>query len=310
MKILVSGATGLIGQKLCQRLQHEGHHITILSRSLEKGWRLGFETVVWQPEKEPPPVTALEEAEVIVHLAGEHIAAGRWTDEQKRRIRDSRVLSTRNLVAAIRAASRKPKALICASAIGFYGDRGEERLTEQSRPGTGFLSDVCQEWEAEAAAARGVNVRVAQVRIGVVLASPKDGGALQQMLPIFKLGLGGSLGDGRQWFPWVHVEDVVGIVRHAVLEDSISSPINAVAPHAVTNAEFTETLAAVLHRPAFFAAPGFMLRLGLGEMAALLLGSTRVIPDVAIATGYQFKFPDLKQALANLLVANNVDTEA
>ena len=145
MKILVSGATGLIGQKLCQRLLHEGHHITILSRSLEKGRRLGFETVVWQPEKEPLPVTALEEAEVIVHLAGEHIAAGRWTDEQKRRIRDSRVLSTRNLVAAIRAASRKPKALICASAIGFYGDRGEERLTEQSRPGTGFLSDVCQE---------------------------------------------------------------------------------------------------------------------------------------------------------------------
>ncbi len=295
----------MIGQKLCRRLQGGGHHVTILSRSLEKGQRLGFATVVWQPEQEPP--AALEGLDVVVHLAGEHIAAGRWTAEHKRRIRDSRVLSTRNLVAGIRAATVKPKAFICASAIGFYGDRGEEKLTEQARPGTGFLPDVCQEWEAEAAAARALNVRVAQTRIGVVLAAPQDGGALQQMLPAFKFGLGASLGSGTQWFPWVHVEDVVGILQHAIFNEAISGPINAVAPNAVTNGEFTATLAAVLHRPAFFAAPSFLLRLGLGEMADLLLSSTQVIPEVALTTGYEFKFPVLKTALASLLSAPNLD---
>jgi uncharacterized protein len=301
MKFLVSGATGLIGQKLCKRLQAEGHHIVILSRSLEKGQKLGFETFIWQPEAAPPPAAALEGVDVVVHLAGEHIAAGRWTTEHKRRIRDSRVLSTRNLVAGLRAAATKPKALVCASAIGFYGNRGAEKLTEQSTPGTGFLTEVCQEWEAEAAAARELNMRVAQVRIGVVLAAPDDGGALQQMLPAFKLGLGASLGDGTQWFPWVHVEDVVGVFHHAIFNEKVIGPINAVAPNAVTNAEFTETLASVLHRPAIFAAPSFLLRLGLGEMADLLLGSTRVIPEVAMATGYEFKYPMLKAALTNLL---------
>jgi uncharacterized protein len=300
MKFLVSGATGLIGQKLCRRLRAEGHHVTILSRSLEKGKRLGFETFVWQPEASPPAAAALEGVDVVVHLAGEHIAAGRWTSEHKRRIRDSRVLSTRHLVAGMRAATTKPKAFICASAIGFYGNRGAEKLTEQAAPGTGFLAEVCQEWEAEAAAARQLNVRVAQVRIGVVLAEPDDGGALQQMLPAFKFGLGASLGDGTQWFPWIHVEDVVGIFHHAIFNEAITGPINAVAPDAVTNAEFTKTLAAVLHRPAIFAAPSFLLRLGLGEMADLLLGSIQVIPEVATSTGYEFKFPALKAALAHL----------
>ena len=310
MKFLVSGATGLIGQKLCRRLQGEGHHVTILSRSLEKGRRLGFETFAWQPEREPPEPNALAGVDVVVHLAGEHIAAGRWTDEHKRRIRASRVLSTRNLVAGMQAATVKPKAFICASAIGFYGDRGEEKLTEQARPGTGFLPDVCQQWEAEAATARALHVRVAQTRIGVVFAAPNDGGALQQMLPAFKFGLGASLGSGTQWFPWVHVDDVVGILHHAIFNESISGPINAVAPNAVTNAEFTETLAATLHRPAFFAAPSFLLRLGLGEMADLLLGSVHVIPEVALTTGYEFKFPVLRSALAHLLSTHNSDTQA
>ncbi len=310
MKILVSGATGLIGQKLCQQLQRDGHDVTILSRSLEKGTRLGYPTFVWQPEQGPPPLEAMANVDVVVHLAGEHIAAGRWTAEHKRRIRDSRVLSTENFVAAIRAAAVKPKAFICASAIGFYGDRGDEPLTEQAAPGVGFLSDVCQEWEAAAAAAREFNVRVAQVRIGVVLAAPNEGGALPQMLPIFKLGLGGSLGSGQQWFPWIHVDDVVGILQHAMFNETIASPINAVAPNPVTNAEFTQTLAAALHRPAFFAAPSLMLRLGLGEMADLLLGSTRVLPQLAVATGYQFKFPLLQVALAHLLSPTTSDTQA
>ena len=309
MKFLVSGATGLIGQKLCRRLQSEGHLVTILSRSLEKGQRLGFITFAWQPEQKPPEPTAFDGVDVVIHLAGEHIAAGRWTAEHKRRIRDSRVLSTRNLVAGMRAASVKPNAFICASAIGFYGDRGEEKLTEQAPPGTGFLPNVCLQWEAEAAAARALQVRVAQARIGVVLASPHDGGALQQMLPAFKFGLGASLGSGTQWFPWVHVDDVVGILHHAIFNEAIVSPINAVAPNAVTNAEFTETLAAILHRPAFFAAPNFLLRLALGEMADLLLGSVHVIPEMALTTGYEFKFPVLKAALANLLSAHNPDTQ-
>jgi hypothetical protein len=310
MRFLISGATGLIGKKLCRRLQHKGHTVTILSRSLEKGRRLGFPTFVWQPETELPPAQAMEGVDIVVHLAGEHIAAGRWTAEHKRRIRDSRVRSTQHLVAAMRAASVKPKAFICASAIGFYGDRGDEPLTEQAAPGTGFLSDVCQEWEAAAAAAREFSVRVSQVRIGVVLAAPEDGGALPQMLPLFKLGLGGNLGSGQQWFPWIHVDDVVGILQHAIFNESILSPINAVAPHPVTNAEFTQTLASVLHRPAFFAAPSFILRLGLGEMADLLLGSTRVIPELAVTTGYQFKFPVLQSALTNLLSPTVSDTQA
>lgn len=308
MNFLVSGATGLIGQKLCRRLQGEGHQITILSRSLEKGSRLGYRTIVWQPEKEILPNAALEGIDVVIHLAGEHIAAQRWTAEHKHRIRASRVISTRNIVAAIQAASSKPKTFICASAIGFYGNRGDEKLTESAPIGTGFLSEVCREWEAEAAAARDMNVRVVQARIGVVLAKPDDGGALKDMLPIFKLGLGGNLGSGTQWFPWVHVDDVVGIIHHAIFTESISGPINTVAPNPVTNAEFTATLAKVIHRPAIFSAPGFMLRLGLGEMADLLLGGARVIPDLAITTGYQFKFPDLRPALANLLSDRSENT--
>ena len=308
MKVLVSGATGLIGQKLCRRLDREGHQVTILSRSLEKGKRLGFHTFAWQPEVSAPDSAALEGVDVVVHLAGEHIAAGRWTSEHKRRIRDSRVLSTRNMIAAMRAATVPPKAFICASAIGFYGDRGEEKLTEQAAPGTGFLAEVCQEWEAAAAAAREMGVRVAQARIGVVLAAPNDGGALPQMLPAFKFGLGASLGNGTQWFPWIHVEDVVGIFHHAIFNEAISTPINTVAPNAVTNAEFTETLAETLHRPAFFAAPSFVLRLGLGEMADLLLSSVRVIPAVALTTGYEFKYPILEAALQHLLTERVTDT--
>ncbi len=310
MKFLVSGATGLIGQKLCRRLQAEGHHVTILSRSLEKGQRLGFATFVWQPEQEAPESKAFADVDVVVHLAGEHIAAERWTEEHKRRIRASRVLSTRNLIAGMQAATSKPKVFICASAIGFYGDRGEEILTEQARPGTGFLSEVCQQWEAEAATARALNIRVVQSRIGVVLAAPNEGGALPQMLPAFKFGLGASLGNGTQWFPWGHVDDVVGILHHAIFNETISGPINTVAPNAVTNAEFTETLAAVLQRPAFFAAPRFLLRLGLGEMADLLLASAHVVPEVALTTGYRFRFPVLKPALVELLAPHNSDTQA
>ena len=307
MRFLITGATGLLGSRLCHKLIREGHSVAILSRSLDKGRRLGVETYVWQPERELPPAQALEGVDVVVHLVGEPIAAGRWTEEQKRRIRDSRVLSTCNLVAGLQAANAKPKALICASAIGFYGDRGAEALTEDVPVGKGFLSDVCQEWEQAAAIARQFGLRVAQIRLGVVLA--KEGGALAQMLPIFKVGLGGRLGNGQQWFPWIHIDDVLGIFHHAIFNEAVSGPINAVAPGIVTNAGFTEALAAALHRPSLFAVPSFVLRLGLGEMADLLLGSARVIPEGATATGYQFKFPLLRNALANLF-SDQIDTQA
>lgn len=301
MQILVTGATGLVGAALCQQLQQTGHHVAILSRSPEKGRRLGVAAFAWQPEHELPPAEAVTTADVVVHLAGEAIAAGRWTAAQKERIRASRVISTQNLVAGLQAASRKPQAFICASAIGFYGNRGDEKLTEASPAGTGFLSEVCQEWEAAATAAQPFGVRVVQVRIGVVLA--RDGGALSQMLPIFKLGLGGSLGNGQQWFPWIHLDDVVGLLQHAIFHEAIHGPLNAAAPGIVTNEGFTKALAAALHRPALFAVPNFALRLGLGEMADLLLGSTRVIPAVATATEYEFKFSPLPAALANLFAS-------
>jgi uncharacterized protein len=299
MRILITGGTGLIGSKISHSLLAEGHSVAILSRSLDKGRQLGIETLVWQPKKELPPAQALEHTDVVVHLAGEPIATGRWTEEQKRRIRDSRVLSTRNLVAGLRRAEVGPKALICASAVGFYGDRGNEELTEQSSAGTGFLSEVCQEWEQEAKIAQELGIRVVLVRIGIVLA--KEGGALPQMLPIFKLGLGGSLGDGQQWFPWIHIEDIVGIFQHAILQETLAGPINAVSPGIVTNARLTETLSATLHRPAILTVPGFALRFAVGEMANLLLASTRVIPQVAIFTGYEFKFPSLPKALSQLI---------
>ncbi len=300
MKILITGATGLIGLRLARRLINEGHSIVALSRTKERGTALGLETFAWQPEREAPPVEALEGVDVVVHLAGEHIFSERWNDAQKKRIRDSRIRSTKNLVAGMGAMKVRPKAFICASATGFYGNRGDEILTEESAPSKDFLSDVCVEWEAAAASAKSLGLRVVHVRIGVVLAL--EGGALPSMLPIFKLGIGGSLGDGKQWFPWIHIDDVVGIFHHAITSDSVAGVINAVSPNPVTNAEFTSELATSLHRPAFFFVPEFALNLALGEMGGVLMNSYRAVPKVALATGYEFKFSTLHVALKNLLL--------
>jgi uncharacterized protein (TIGR01777 family) len=226
------------------------------------------------------------------------VAEGRWTDEKKRRIRQSRVDGTRAVVASIAKAEVKPRVLVSASAVGVYGSRGDELLTESSAPGEGFLPEVCRAWEDEAMAAEAHGVRVVCLRIGIVLA--REGGALAKMLPLFRTGLAGKLGSGAQWMPWIHVDDVVGLVLHAATKDAVKGPLNAAAPELVTNAGFTRTLARTLHRPAFFAAPKLALELALGETASVILASQRVVPEKALATGYRFAHPSLGPALAEL----------
>jgi uncharacterized protein (TIGR01777 family) len=222
------------------------------------------------------------------------VAEGRWTGEKKARIRDSRVKGTRNLVAGLRALPSRPRVLVCASAVGFYGDRGDEVLDEASAPGGDFLAGVCREWEAEAAAAEGLGVRVVHLRLGVVLGR---GGALRRMLLPFRLGVGGTLGSGRQWFPWIHVEDAAGLFLHAAAAEGLRGPVNAVAPAPCTNREFTKALGRVLRRPTVLPAPRFGVRLALGEFADLLFASARVLPRAALASGYAFRFPGLEEAI-------------
>ena len=300
MKILITGATGLIGRSVCRSLINEGHQVAVLSRRPPSAVGLaGVVAFRWEPVAESPPAAGWEGVEAVIHLAGEPLADARWTDEQKRRISDSRVKGSRNLVAGMRATPRPPKVLVSASAVGFYGDRGDEILDESSSPSSGFLSEVCLDWEAEATRARELGVRVALVRTGVAL-SP-SGGALEKMLLPFKLGLGGRLGGGRQWFPWIHIEDVVGIFLHALMSPAVDGPINGVAPGIVTNEEFTRELAAALNRPAFFPVPQFALRALMGEMAEIVTASQRVVPQVALDTGYRFKYPNLRPALESLL---------
>jgi len=257
------------------------------------------EVYQWDPPSGPLPRAALDGVDAVVNLAGEPLDARRWSDQQKRLIRDSRIVTTRNLVEELRSVDRKPAVLVSGSAVGFYGDRGDEQLEETSPAGHGFMSEVCEEWEREAARAIELGVRVVQVRTGVVLSG--EGGALQKMLAPFKLGLGGPLGSGKQWFPWIHIKDIVGIFRHSIVTSSLAGPVNGVAPEPVTNREFTRELARALHRPAFLPVPEMALRVLMGEMSAVLFGSQRVVPKAALASGYQFHYPLLESALANLL---------
>ena len=277
MNIAISGASGFIGRHLVKSLALAGHSLRALSRHA--------------------PAESLREADVIIHLAGEPVAQ-RWTAAAKQRIRDSRVVGTHNLVETLATLPRRPEALICASAIGYYGSRGDEILTESSAPGSGFLPEVCVAWEREAQAAEAFGIRVVRVRIGVVLAA--GGGALPRMLPPFRMGVGGRLGSGRQWMSWIHLEDLAALFQLAV-ESQVRGPLNAAAPHAVTNSDFTRELAHALRRPAVFPVPEFALRLLFGEMADVLLASQRVVPAAAEAAGFRFRFPQLASALAGLL---------
>jgi hypothetical protein len=245
----------------------------------------------------PPPDEALRHADAVIHLAGEPVAQ-RWSRSVKHRIEDSRVLGTRKLVQGIAGLRNKPQILICASAIGYYGPRGEEVLRESSDSPHGFLSGVCEGWEREAAAAEPLGLRVVQIRTGLVLGP--HGGALKKMLPAFRLGLGGRLGDGQQWMSWIHVADIVSLYEFA-LSQPVRGPLNGTAPHPVRNIEFTQALAQAVHRPALFPVPPFVLKLLFGEMSEMLLASQRVLPAGPEAAGFRFRFPELSEALADLL---------
>jgi hypothetical protein len=297
VKITITGASGLIGRRLMKTLAADGHSLHVLSRHSGTNLPGGVRISVWDALKGDPPADALRDADAVIHLAGEPVAQ-RWNSEVKERIRATRVAGAEKLVQAIGNLSERPKALICASAIGYYGSRGDEVLTESSAPGDDYLARVCVEWEKAAQGAEPLGVRVVRVRTGVVL-DPR-GGALARMLPPFKLGAGGKLASGRQWMSWIHAEDLAGIYRLA-LTGSLSGAVNGVAPNPVINADFTRALASALRRPAVFPVPAMALKLMFGEMAEVLLASQRVQPKAAEAGGFQFKFPLLPAALADVV---------
>ncbi|MDX1962176.1 MAG: TIGR01777 family oxidoreductase, partial [Pirellulales bacterium] len=257
----------------------------------------------WDLLKEPAPVAALDGADVVFHLAGESVAGGRWTSARKQAIRDTRVTGTNNLVAGLAKCAQKPRVLVSASAVGYYGDRGDEILNEQSPPASDYLAEVCLAWEEAALQAEKLGIRVVTARIGIVLG--KNGGALAQMLPPFRWGVGGPLGNGKMWMPWVHIDDLAGLLLHAAEHEGISGAMNAVAPNAVRNAEFTKALAAALHRPAFLPIPYFGLRVLFGEFAKILFASQHVVPQVANQTGYEFLYPTIESALAEVILGKS-----
>jgi uncharacterized protein (TIGR01777 family) len=298
MNITITGATGFIGNRLVQELLQAGQSIHALGRKRNPGLPQAVRFSEWRSMETEPPSEALAAADAIVYLAGESVAQ-RWTPEIKRRIRSSRVDGTRNLVNALSKQSRRPQVLVCASAIGYYGSRGDELLTESSGPGTDFLAEVVVAWEQAARQAESLGIRVVPLRFGVVLG--KDGGALAKMLPPFRLGLGGRLASGDQWMSWIHVDDVIGLIRFSLDNQAVRGPMNATSPQPVTNAQFTSDLAAALHRPAIAPVPGFALKLLFGEMAEVIVGSQRVIPKAARSAGYQFQYPELRPALVRLL---------
>ncbi len=276
MKITLTGAGGFLGRALAERLRAAGHEV--------------------QPLK-LRETHALAPSDAVVHLAGEPIAQ-RWTAAARRRIRESRIEGTRRLISEMARLEPAPRVLVAASAIGYYGSRGDEILTETSAPGGGYLTELCVQWEQAAREAAALGTRVVPLRFGLVLS--RDGGALARMLPAFRVGAGGRLGSGRQWMSWIHRDDALALAEFALGEERLTGPVNATSPNPVTNAEFTRELASTLHRPAFVAAPAFALKLMFGEMAGLLLDSQRVLPRAALDAGFQFRFPELGAALRNI----------
>ncbi len=296
MRILVTGGTGLVGSALVPLLTAQGHDVFRLTRHPSAS----VHDIPWNPEKRFVAAERLEGCEAVIHLAGENIASGRWTEAQKARIKNSRVEGTRFLAEQLLKLETPPRVFISASAIGYYGDRGDEVLTEAASPGHDFLAAVCQGWESSAALLEQRGTRVVFVRTGVVLSA--KGGALAKMLPIFQLGGGGKLGSGNQFMSWIALDDLVGIYDAVLQDEAVSGPVNAVSPNPVRNVAFTAVLGHVLNRPTFMPVPAFGLRLLLGEMAdALLLSSTQVQPEKILAAGYSFRYPELEGALRHVL---------
>ena len=296
MKILIGGSHGLVGTALIKSLETEGHEIFRLVRHAPTSKT----EVEWSPDRYSIALARIEGFDAVVNLAGESIAEGRWTEDKKRRIRESRVKGTKLLGDALANLAVPPKTLVCASAIGYYGNRGDELLTETSAPGDDFLAKVCAEWEEATALATEKGIRVVNARFGVILDT--NGGALKKMLPPFRMGVGGKVGSGKQWMSWIALDDVVGALNFVLTKDSLRGPVNFVAPVPVTNAEFTKTLGKVLSRPTVLPIPAFAIKLLFGEMGeALLLGSQRVAPERLTAAGYEFGYPQLEHALVHIL---------
>jgi len=287
MRVLVTGGTGFLGVPLCRALRGAGHTVTVLTR--DPGHQ-GAPAAGWEAVD-----AAVQDADALVNLAGEPIAGGRWGARRKERIVASRVDSTRTLLRAVAAAGRRPKVLVSASAVGYYGPHDDEPIDESAGQGAGFLAEVCRAWEAEAVAAEALGLRVVRLRIGIALAG--DGGALARMLPPFRAFLGGPLGSGRQWMSWIHRDDVTGLVVAALADEAYAGAVNATAPQPVTNRDFSAALGRALARPSWLGAPAMALRLALGEMADMLLTGQRVFPQVAERLGYRFRYPDLDSAL-------------
>lgn len=301
LHIVLTGATGLLGRTLLDALHARGERLTILTRNPVRAADTvprGARVLLWAPGVTGEWKSAIDGADVVIHLAGEPIAAGRWTAARKQRILDSRVRGTRDIVGAIEAATTKPRLLLSASAVGYYGENGDDVVDETAAAGTGFLAEVCSAWEQEARRAASSRTRVVMTRLGVVL-TPR-GGALGKMLPAFRFFVGGPIGPGTQWFPWVHLDDVIGIMLHAIDNASIEGALNVVSPGIVRNRDFATALGDALGRPAMFGVPAAVIRLLFGELGETLLGSQRVHPTRTLASGYQFHYNTIDRALANL----------
>jgi uncharacterized protein (TIGR01777 family) len=296
MKVLVTGATGLVGSELVPFLTGQGHEVFRLTRSAPREAR----DIVWDPSRHEIPRGRIDGTDVVVHLAGENIAGQRWNEKFKQELRSSRVDATKLLCETLLKLEKKPKTLLCASAVGFYGDRGTDWLNETSVAGTGFLPDLCRDWEAACKPAQDAGIRVIQMRFGIIL-SPK-GGPLAKMRTPFSMGMGGVVGSGNQYWSWISIDDVVGAIKFFIDQEKLSGPVNVTAPCPVTNYDFTKTLGAVLHRPTMVPMPALAARFAFGEMAdALLLASARVMPNRLSESGYRFQYPTLETALKHHL---------
>jgi uncharacterized protein len=299
MRVTVTGATGRVGGALVGALLARGDEVTVLSRSPDKARRaLGVDAVAWNPVAESAPRAGLDGRDAVVHLAGEDVAQ-RWTDDAKRRILESRENGTRNLVAGLRESDPRPRVLVSASAVGWYGPRGDERVAEDQPAGSDFLAEVVTAWEREADRATDLGLRVVEVRTGVVL--DKDGGALSKMLPFFKLGIGGPVAGGKQYLPWIHLDDIVGIYLAALDGRDWRGPVNATAPEPATNKDFSHALGRAIHRPALAPVPGLAVKALYGDMAEMVTAGQRAIPQRALELGYRFRHPDLDEALRSAL---------